>query len=234
MYKRGHHRQIASVLRALDAEMLWEHRCYFGGGTAIALQRGEYRESVDIDFMISDIGHYRALRKTLNTHEGLRQLFGIGCGPLEEQPDIRADQYGIRTRLNLDGNGIKFEIVFEARIEFDEPGCDDVLLGVTTLTPVDLAASKLLANVDRWAYSGVFSRDIIDLAMLELSGPDWRRAVAKAAAAYGDAVKRDATAAVNKLKDDPEKLGRCLDRLAVDVPQALVLKKLKELPRRFQ
>ncbi|MBM3349738.1 MAG: nucleotidyl transferase AbiEii/AbiGii toxin family protein, partial [Betaproteobacteria bacterium] len=32
------------------------HQCFFGGGTAITLRHGEYRESVDIDFLISDVG----------------------------------------------------------------------------------------------------------------------------------------------------------------------------------
>lgn len=37
--------RIASVLEALDAGLLADSRCYFGGGTAIALRYGEYRES---------------------------------------------------------------------------------------------------------------------------------------------------------------------------------------------
>ncbi|HEV6965232.1 MULTISPECIES: hypothetical protein [Roseateles] len=45
---------------------------------------------------------------------------------------------------------IKFEIVLEARIEFDVPGSEDVAAGVRALTPLDLAARKLLALADRW------------------------------------------------------------------------------------
>jgi hypothetical protein len=33
------------VLQSLNAELLRTHRCYFGGGTAIVLRHGEYRES---------------------------------------------------------------------------------------------------------------------------------------------------------------------------------------------
>lgn len=62
MFERPHHQRIHEVLLALDAPLLREHRCYFGGGTAIALTLGEYRESVDMDFLVSDLDGYRALR----------------------------------------------------------------------------------------------------------------------------------------------------------------------------
>jgi hypothetical protein len=39
--------------------------CYFGGGTAMALRYGEYRESVDIDFLVSDLAGYREMRQLL-------------------------------------------------------------------------------------------------------------------------------------------------------------------------
>ena len=45
--------------------MLREINCLFGGGTAIALRYGEYRESVDGDFMVSNVASYRALRRVL-------------------------------------------------------------------------------------------------------------------------------------------------------------------------
>ena len=45
---------------------------------------------------------------------------------------------------------IKFEIMLEARITHDAPGAGDLVCGVATLTPLDAAASKLLANSDRW------------------------------------------------------------------------------------
>lgn len=62
MFKRTHHQHIASVLEALNADLLLKLRCYFGGGTAIALCHGEYRESVDMDFMTSDATAHRELR----------------------------------------------------------------------------------------------------------------------------------------------------------------------------
>jgi len=83
------------------------------------LGHGEYRESVAIDFLVSDIDAYRALRKVLQTQQQLESLFGIGHRPLASVPEIRADQYGIRTKLPVATSIIKFEIVFDARINFD-------------------------------------------------------------------------------------------------------------------
>jgi hypothetical protein len=229
VFKREHHQHIHQVLLALDASMLRNYRCYFGGGTAIVLLHGEYRESVDIDFLVSDIDAYRALRKVLQSAQGLERLFGIGHGPLGSVPEVRADQYGIRTRLPVGTSIIKFEIVFEARISFDEPAPENEVAGVSTLSEVDLAASKLLANADRWADAGVFSRDVIDLAMMELSKQAWRSALEKAEAAYGDAVRQDVLKAVDLLKNRPEQLAACMEALAISIPQALLLDHLKRL-----
>lgn len=65
MFDRPHHQCIARVLASLDAGLLREHACWFGGGTAIALRLGEFRESVDIDFLVSDAHAYRELRQRL-------------------------------------------------------------------------------------------------------------------------------------------------------------------------
>ena len=229
VFKREHHQRIHQVLLALDAPLLRNHHCYFGGGTAIVLRHGEYRESADIDFLVSDINAYRALRKQLQTQAALETLFGIGHGPLIGVPEVRADQYGIRTRLPVAASMIKFEIIFEARISFDAPGPKDQISGISTLSEVDLAASKLLANVDRWADAGVYSRDVIDLAMMDMSRKASKQAFAKAESAYGDAVKRDVLKAVGMLKNHPDRLAACLAALAVDIPQALMLDRLKRL-----
>ena len=61
-YERPRHRTVARVLEALDAEFLMQCRCGFGGGTRIALELDEYRESEDIDFLCSDLAGYRTLR----------------------------------------------------------------------------------------------------------------------------------------------------------------------------
>lgn len=50
MFERPHHQRLAQVLLALDGPLLRENRCLFGGGTAMALRYGGYRESVDLRF----------------------------------------------------------------------------------------------------------------------------------------------------------------------------------------
>ena len=74
MYKRSHHQQIAHILSTLDGPLLRENNCLFGGGTAIALRYGEYRESIDIDFLVSDIASYRNMRQLLTGKNGIAVL----------------------------------------------------------------------------------------------------------------------------------------------------------------
>ncbi|MCR5883041.1 nucleotidyl transferase AbiEii/AbiGii toxin family protein [Rhizobacter sp. J219] len=121
MFERAHHRRIATVLESLDAPLLLAHRCLFGGGTAVALRYGEYRESVDIDFLVSDVAGYRELRQRLTGPQGLQAVLRDGA-TLEAVRELRADQYGLRTLLRVDGAEIKFEIVLEARIGSTPPG----------------------------------------------------------------------------------------------------------------
>jgi hypothetical protein len=229
MFKRPHHQRIARVLAALDADLLRRHACWFGGGTCIALRQGEYRESVDIDFLISDPAGYRELRQQLTGNKGMAAITRDGAIPLVVLRDIRADQYGIRTLLQMDGESIKFEIVREARIELEMPGENDTLCGISTLTAGDLAASKLLANSDRYADEGVFCRDLIDLAMLALSLPALRQAMSKAEAAYGLAVRRDLARAIDQIENRPERLKRCMQAMSMEMEQAKLWQKIRKL-----
>ena len=61
MFNRSHPQRIAKVLESLDADLLKQHGCLFAGGAPIALRYGEYRESVDIDFLVSDLTSSRHL-----------------------------------------------------------------------------------------------------------------------------------------------------------------------------
>ena len=229
MFERPHHQRIAHVLAALDGDALRQHGCLFGGGTCIALRYGEYRESVDIDFLVSDAAGYRELRQLLTSPAGLNALVRPSAQPLEMLREVRADQYGLRTAVQMDGQAIKFEIVREARMELETPANDDVVCGVHTLTPLDMAASKLLANSDRWADDSVFSRDVIDLAMMGLPLPLQRRALAKAEQAYGPAVARDLTKAIDRLQERQGWLERCMLAMAMTLPKAVLWQKIRSL-----
>ena len=229
MFERPHHQRIAHVLAALDGDALRQHGCLFGGGTCIALRYGEYRESVDIDFLVSNAAGYRELRQLLTNPAGLNALVRPGAPPLTMLREVRADQYGVRTVVQMDGQAIKFEIVREARMELGAPATDDVVCGVPTLTPLDMAASKLLANSDRWADDSVFSRDVIDLAMMGLRLPLLRLALAKAEQAYGPAVARDLSKAIDRLQERQGWLERCMQTMAMALPKAVLWQKIRAL-----
>ena len=201
-------------MQALDADLLAANACLFGGGTAMALRYGEYRESVDIDFLVSSLAGYRQLRQRLTGPDGLRAITRPGH-TLTQTREVRADQYGVRTALEVDGASIKFEIVLEARIELETPGEADRQCGVATLTPLDMATSKLLANADRWRDAAVMSRDLIDLAMMAPSKALLRQALAKAQQAYGDSVLTDLTRAVEDLRARPHRLDQCMRAMAM-------------------
>jgi len=227
-FERLHHRRIAYVLNALDGSLLRENMCLFAGGTAITLRYGEYRESVDMDFLVSDVDCYRNLRQMLKS-QGIASMVRDDVEPLTQQREIRADQYGIRTVLFVADQPIKFEIVLEGRMALSKPGVADKVCGIATLAPLDMATSKLLANSDRWADDGVFSRDVIDLAMMNPSLKLLRQAVTKAESAYGYAIRQDLEKAIHRLHERRGWLERCMKALAMDLPKALVWKALRSL-----
>jgi hypothetical protein len=231
MFERPHHQRIAQVLAALDGSALAQHACWFGGGTCIALRFGEYRESVDIDFLVSEPAGYRELRQLLTGLDGLAPITRHGAMPLDLLREVRADQYGIRTQVRMDGHAIKFEIVREARIALQAPGPQDQLCGLGTLTLLDLAASKLLANADRQADDGVFSRDVIDLAMMNLTLPQLRSALEKATEAYGTAISKDLAKAIDRLQNRQGWLERCMQVMAMNMPKAVLWQKIRNLRR---
>lgn len=229
MFERIHHQRIATLLLALDSEKLRAHQCYFGGGTAIALRYGEYRESVDVDFLVSDIACYRDLRQQLREPGNLAPLLREGCTPFPLARELRSDQYGIRAMVEVSGAPVKFEIVLEGRITLGTPGPEDRVCGISSLTVVDMAACKLLANSDRWLDASTFSRDIIDLAMMDLPLSTLRLAVARAEIAYGAAVLVDLEKAIARLAGDPAILDRCMAAMAISVPKAVLWNNIRRL-----
>jgi Nucleotidyl transferase AbiEii toxin, Type IV TA system len=239
VFERPHHQRIAHILGALDGDLLRAQGCLFGGGTCIALRHGEFRESVDIDFLVSDADGYRTLRELLTGPRGINAIVRSSAQPLQTQGEIRIDQYGIRMRVLMDGQAIKLEIVREARMALDglnalnAPSAEDQICGVSTLTRLDLAASKLLANSDRHADDGVFSRDVIDLAMMHLRMHEARAALAKAEQAYGEAVLRDLAKAIDRLQTRPQWLERCMQMMGMTLPKALVWQNTRRLRKLF-
>lgn len=215
MFERPHHQRIVRVLECLDAELLLRNRCLFGGGTAIALAHGEYRESVDIDLICSSVDGYRELR-SLVLEGGIDVLFRT---PVQKLRDPRIDQYGIRCALAVDGIPIKLEIVFEGRVALADPGRGDIIAGVWTLAMEDKVATKLMANSDRWADDAMMSRDLIDLAMLTNTGKLEYAGAEKGRRAYGDSVITDLGKAKKHLLSREGRLKSCMRNMAMLMPE---------------
>jgi hypothetical protein len=113
------------------------------------------------------------------------------------------------------------------------PGKSDQLCGISTLTRLDMATSKLLVNADRWADALVFSRDVIDLAMMAPSTELLNAAISKAQLAYGDAIVRDLNKAIDKLNTRNDWFDRCILAMDIETPKALIWKNLQRLQQRI-
>jgi hypothetical protein len=224
---RPRHATVVAALRALDGEFLRECKCWFGGGTRIVLELGEYRESEDIDFLCADPAGYRALRSTISD----RSLGRIAARPLVLEREVRADRYGIRTVLGVGSAQLKFEIVLEGRIELS--GAAPTLFGAACLSHADCFAEKLLANADRWRDDSVLGRDVIDLAFM-IQGWSSAEAIAGAAlarGAYGEVIDRALSDAAQHLLDAEADRKRRIASLRVVNVRTLVAG-LRKLARR--
>ncbi|QWC84316.1 nucleotidyl transferase AbiEii/AbiGii toxin family protein [Nocardioidaceae bacterium] len=219
---------MAEVLSMLNAPLLAEHNCWFGGGTAIVLVNGEFRESVDIDFLVSDPKSYRELRQIVRDHG----LAALATRELDLGRTPAVDGYGIRASVLVAGMAIKFEIIHEGRIALDTPSPDDEICGLRILTRTDQVATKLLANDDRWADTSTFSRDLIDLAMMKPDISALKAGARKAVDAYGTTIDESLNKAVTHLQDRPQRLDDYLRALKIDAPRAVVWQSIRDLSAR--
>lgn len=216
-FRRPSHRHVAAALARFDRGFLERAGCYFGGGTRIVLELGEYRESRDIDFLCASRDGYRALREAVTE----ASLGAIAPGPLALAREVRSDQYGIRTWLDCGELKIKFEILREARI--DLAGMKVPRVPVACLDHAHAFAEKFLANADRGLDASTLSRDAIDLAFMVAAWPgaEAARGLGLARAAYGAEVERKLAAVVAKLRGDRAWRSRCVDGLGIEDTKTL-------------
>ncbi|MGP8437760.1 nucleotidyl transferase AbiEii/AbiGii toxin family protein [Paraburkholderia fungorum] len=214
MFNRRHHQNIVNLLEKLDADLFERAGCFFGGGTAIVLATNEYRESVDIDFLIASTDGYRQIRELI-TDNDINKLAGGFSIPLLR--DVRKERDKISTIIDA-GEGerpIKFELVLEGRIPLTGqhiPG-----IPVPVLSRVDLYAEKILANADRWGDASVMYRDAIDLAMMvDQWGQIPQQAIDKAAGAYGTSAVREFAKATEYLAANETALDKALASMGMD------------------
>ena len=218
MFRLERHRQVLRILAALDAERLAACGFLFGGGTRLAMDLGEYRESQDIDFLCSDASGYADLRLIARSR-GCSALFTEeGQAALSFPREIRADQYGIRFPVELDERLFKVELIREGNIAL-APGARPEWSPVDCLASEDCWAIKLLANADRWPDRQVLSRDLIDLAAMRSRwGPIPEIAWRKAERVYKAAVRLDLNNALAAFHDDSDHRNRCFRGLRIEDP----------------
>ena len=230
-FRLEHHNKILKILKSLDADLFCQSLAYFGGGTLITLDFGEYRRSRDIDFIcpVSSFG-YKNLRTVIydGGHKALfRDSTQIEIG------HSTTDQYGIRMLVTVDDVRIKTEIIAEVRFELDPPRYPE-WCPVPCLSINDCFTAKLLANSDRYMDDSIEARDLIDLAVLRLQSPIPQSAIDKAENAYE--VMRPLKETVQRFQEKPNFRDRCFSALQVDdsqirdVPDADRLRYRRGLP----
>lgn len=223
IYRREHHQFIALCLANFNDEFLSQHSIYFGGGTRIALELNEYRESVDIDFLCKDKAAFRAVRQQVSSRslgELVHKEFNYGR-------EIIFDRYGVRTFIATADIVIKLEFV-----AFDNyalaAGHDKSLFSVPYLDRSSCYVTKLLANADRLGIKPY--KDIFDLIVMY---SHWGRvpdaAFSEAYSHYGKQVVDQALQqALQLLLANPQEYAKAAAAMAVDadyysnviVPQA--------------
>ena len=213
MFERPAHRRVAALLAALDVQVLQGSKCLFGGGTRIALELDEFRESRDLDFLIADAAGFAALRMLVR-ERGCAALFHADSNlALPREP--RTDQYAVRFPVQVEGQSLRVEFIREARITLD-PGVAVPWTGVPCLSTSDCFSEKLLANSDRWPDDSVRSRDLIDLAALRIRfGEIPDAAWTKAEAAYKEAVRRDLQKASARFVGSDKLQEACFEALGI-------------------
>lgn len=218
-YRRPLHRRTAHVLSLMDGRFLEQAQCFFGGGTQLVMAHGEFRESRDIDFLVSAQAGWRLLRQTVSE----RSLGKIFKGTILLEREVRTERDALRTFIKEDPSAppLKFEILLEGRIELE--GAMDRALGVPALDSATAIAEKLLANADRGRAREHRSRDAIDLAFLSLQIDEAQLLAGYDIArdAYGDVVARELDEALKMLSLDARYRALCLEELSVEDPKGL-------------
>ncbi len=178
-YSIEHHKIIESALNNFNADFFSKNSIVFGGGTRIALELDEYRESIDIDFLCPNKMSYRAVRE---------QVTNISLGELVVDEfiyvrEIRADRDAVRTVIKHRDVNIKLEFV-----SFDDYDLKslvpDTKFPIPYLDQVSCFYTKLLANADRKLVPPY--KDIFDiLAMYKVWGSIPKLAIELAENHYG-------------------------------------------------
>jgi Nucleotidyl transferase AbiEii toxin, Type IV TA system len=213
-YRRALHQRIATVLSRMDPLFLERAQCYFGGGTQLVMSHGEFRESRDIDFLLSSADGLRMIRESIAE----RSLGALFKQPIYLAREVRKERDAIRTFIVEEERAqpIKFEIIVEGRIALE--GAPDEMLRVPILSRKCAIAEKLLANADRGLAKEHRSRDVIDLAFVSLRVDDetFLAGYQLAQGAYGQSINRELGEVLKMLELDAGYRALCIKDLLVE------------------
>lgn len=198
-YNVEHHKVIESALKNFNADFFCENNIIFGGGTRIALELDEYRESIDIDFLCPNRDSYRAIRAQVTN-----KTLGLAVhADFQYTREIRADRDGIRTLVHVEDSDIKLEFISFDQYDL-ELEVNKALFPIPFLSRNSCFYTKLLANADR-ALSPPH-KDIFDiLAMYKAWGSIPESAMSSAENHYGADIKNKLIAALEDMINHPKK-----------------------------
>jgi hypothetical protein len=223
MFQREHHQRIARVLGALRIENLVQCGTLFGEGTALVLQLGEYRESVDVGFLCGSIEDYSRIRRGIYD-QGNAFLFRESTKVSRELVQGRSE---MRAAIDLeDGQRpVKFEILSEGYLGGLRPSQAEVC-GAPCLHPQDAMAMKLMANADRGLDSTHQFRDLIDLLVAARTfGPLSVDTLKRVRVGYSTTAEDGLLKTVRLLQEQPVLLQTAAKALAVDATTEEYLKR---------
>lgn len=211
-----HHNAIQAVLEKLNPAFFENNNIMFGGGTRIALELNEYRESIDIDFICPNTASYRAIRSQVTT----ASLGDAITVPLTLVREIRSDRYGVRTVVQEQGINIKLEFV-----SFDDyklSKMDNSLFPVPCLDHDSCFITKLLAHSDRGESAD--KKDFIDLmVMVHHWGVPSTKVWVEVERHYGDRPKQDLLNALATFKSSPNIFLDAAQRVGMNKAQSRLL-----------
>ena len=201
-YRHPHHNVIAGILeRMRNKEFLIRHGVFFGGGTAISLLHGEYRLSLDIDFLVDAEGAV-AVRNKIYT-EGFNSFFP-DC---VDTPNM--DRYLIRGYVQ----DVKVEFLLGSLTPISGKPLEQ-FFDIPTLDITSFMAQKLMANAGRGMMDpSALCKDIIDLGILAKHDMDsFPQALADAEAACGTTIREGFTSVFMRLLE-PERRKHVFEEL---------------------
>ena len=201
-FKIARHNVIREIiLNHLDRRLIEDNDFYFGGGTLCSMKFGEYRESVDIDFL--SCSRSGAVQLKLNS-ASLTDL------PLWQNREPKVDKDGVRMWCEYNGVCFKLEFIFESRIKFLRP---ERFRDILSLDSVSLMACKFLANSDRGYTAFEAPKDITDILAIYGAEPQaLRPAWDIAFDAYGSWLQR-----CTKISLDRDRFDETLETVGVEL-----------------